>query len=216
MVSNLQASNLSLRQVQEQFNLQAQPAPQFFTEWQGPDPTLEDWEQQWLERAASDFRTMAAAPMHEEIVKLVMLSPLLSIAGFFRSPFSLTAEKQIELAIPDRDILIRGRIDILALQQSFWVTVIESKQASFHITQALPQALVYMLAAPPTEGPCFGMATNGWDYLFIKLVRQDPPCYGLSPLFSLLQGNSPLIEVVGGLRRLGKQVGQQVDETQAA
>ena len=80
--------------------------------------------------------------MSEEIVKLVMLSPLLSAAGFYSSPFRVRAETPVQIALEDENELVRGRIDILVLQERFWVLVIESKEAGFSLKEAIPQALV--------------------------------------------------------------------------
>ena len=41
--------------------------------------------------------------MIEEIVKLVVVAPLLDLAGFYRSPYQIESEYPIQLEIPDED-----------------------------------------------------------------------------------------------------------------
>jgi hypothetical protein len=62
------------------------------------------------------------------------------------------------------------------------------------LVPAIPQALAYMLANPKAEKPTFGLITNGNEFRFVKLVRQQIPQYGLSDLFALDSRND--IEIV--------------------
>jgi hypothetical protein len=59
------------------------------------------------------------------------VSPLLDLAGFYQFPFLVKAEvsTSIEVADEANAMAIQGRIDILVIQDSFWVLVIESKPA---------------------------------------------------------------------------------------
>ncbi|MEB3343379.1 hypothetical protein [Okeania sp.] len=72
---------------------------------------------------------------------MVILVPLLDLAGFFQLPFSITTETSDK----DHDVIVRGRIDLLVLQEKLWILVIESKKTKFNVTAGLPQVLVYML-----------------------------------------------------------------------
>ena len=83
--------------------------PSFFYEWQQNLPELREAEQEWLDRVKSDFLELEEYPLHEEIVKLTVLAPLMSLAGFFRRPFYPRAEVQIESAIEDTDEVVKGR-----------------------------------------------------------------------------------------------------------
>ncbi|NET38494.1 MAG: restriction endonuclease subunit R, partial [Cyanothece sp. SIO1E1] len=126
--------------------------------------------------------------------------------GLCRPPFLPAAEKQIEIALPEHDELIRGRIDVLIVHQQLWVTVIESKQKGFNVLEALPQALAYMMNSPNTDTPLFGLATNGAEFLFLKLLKQPSPRYALSEPLSLLNYENDLYRVLGILRRLATLV----------
>jgi hypothetical protein len=47
---------------------------------------------------------------------------VLSVAGFYQQPFRPVAEKTIEIEPEDNDEILRGRIDILVLNERLWVT----------------------------------------------------------------------------------------------
>lgn len=100
-------------------------------------------------------------------------------------------------------VVIRGKIDVLVLQDQFWIIVIESKRAKFSLEPRIPQALAYMLANPNPEKPLFGLVTNGSNFIFLKLVKQEVPYYALSDEFTLRRGND-LYSVLGILKRLGQ------------
>jgi hypothetical protein len=53
----------------------------------------------------------------ENIVKMVVLSPLLDLAGFYELPYQIEAETSVELELENQDELIRERIDLLVLNQ---------------------------------------------------------------------------------------------------
>ena len=63
-------------------------------------------------------------------------------------------------------------------------------------------ALAYMLAAPNSEKPAFGLVLNGSEFLFLKLVRGEYPQYAMSDLFSLLNRGNNLYHVLRVLKRL--------------
>lgn len=198
----IQASNLSLRDVKERFNLRQVWDSQFFLEWQEDLPEIPDSEKQWLDQIKADFLSLAEESLHEEIVKLFVLAPLLSLAGLARSPFFPVAEKQVEIVFEDEDEILRGRIDLMVLHRRLWAIVIESKPKKLNVIEALPQALSYMMSSPNEAQPTFGFVLNGTEFLFIKLVKQELPQYALSRLFSLINPGNDLYEVLSVLRQL--------------
>ncbi|MCS7031030.1 MAG: hypothetical protein NZL92_05820 [Gloeomargarita sp. SKYG116] len=76
---------------------------------------------------------------------------------------------------------LEGRIDALTIREQFWLVLIAGKRGDFNVLQAVPQALAYMSAL--TQFPVFGLATNGLDYVFIKLEGKK---FALSHNFTLL------------------------------
>ncbi|MFP4102992.1 restriction endonuclease subunit R [Coleofasciculus sp.] len=199
MAQVIQASELTLHDVKEKFNLQQVDDEQFFREWQDNLPEVTDGEKQWLDRVKADFISISEYALHEEVVKMVVLAPLLSLAGFFRYPFHPDAEVQV--AAKDEEEIVRGKIDVLVLKQQLWVAVVEAKNKQFSVDKALPQALFYMLKNPHPSQPTFGLATNGSHFMFIKLMRQDTPQYGLSDEFTLRRRGNELYQVLAVLKR---------------
>lgn len=128
--------------------------------------------------------------------------------GFYSEPFFIATEESIEIALEDEEEIIRGRIDVLVLQQQLWLLVIESKRASFSLLEAIPQGLAYMLANPNPEKPVFGLVSNGSHFIFLKLTQQDKPKYALSDEFTLLRRRNELYQVLAVLKTLGTIISQ--------
>jgi Type I restriction enzyme R protein N terminus (HSDR_N) len=180
MTQSIQAKTLTLRDVKTKFNLQLSEDEQFFREWIDDLPEITDAEKRYLDKIKVGYINCAEYPMIEDTVKMVVLAPLLFLADFFLTPFHIESEKSVELLTLDEGILVRGSIDILLLIESFWVVAIEAKRAQYSLEAGLPQLLFYMLSNPNPDRPTFGMLTNGSNFRFIKLVKQDTPQYALS------------------------------------
>lgn len=204
MVQVIQAQNVSLSYLEERFGLQLLENEEFFTEWLQCLPEITALEKEYLDRVKTNFiRLVKRPPILEDAVKMVVLSPLLDLAGFYSEPFFIGTEESIEIALEDEEEIIRGRIDVLVLQQQLWLLVIESKRASFSLLEAIPQALAYMLANPHPEKPVFGLVSNGSHFIFLKLTQHDKPKYALSDEFTLLKRGNELYQVLAVLKTLG-------------
>jgi hypothetical protein len=205
MIETLKAQRIDLRYLIDNFGLQRIRDDQFFGEWQTNLPELTDIEKQELDRVQEGyFNLVEYPPLLENVVKLTIVSPLLFIAGLYLSPFHIKAEKSLEILAEDESVIIEGRIDILVLRQNFWVTVIESKQTAFSIEEGLAQILTYMLADPNPETPTFGMITNGVNFRFVKLVREETPKYALSDEFVIDNRGNELYNVLKIIKRLSQ------------
>lgn len=202
MVQTIQASELTLREVEQKFNLQENLDLGFFPEWQNNLPELTETEKQTLDTIKSNFLYLSKYPMSEEVVKLVVISPLLSLAGFYSPPFRLRTENPIKIALEKNDKEVRGRIDILVLQELLWVLVIESKEAAFSLIEAIPQALTYTMATLTPQIPAYSLVTNGSEFRFIKLQVQPTPEYGFSDLLTLQRRDNDLYGVAGILKKI--------------
>lgn len=200
----IERSLKTLNQLQSQFNLQRSTDDQFFTEWLNTDSELTEKEQQVLDAIQQKyFYQLSDGQLGEETIKLIVLSPLLDLAGFFNPPFRFKTETTVQISVESDDVTYRGRIDALVIQEKLWVVVIESKETSFSLELALPQTLAYMLASHNQEQPVFGMVTNGGNFIFTKLLTQDFPQYELSDIFSLLPRRNQLYNVCQILKYLG-------------
>ncbi|NET51917.1 MAG: restriction endonuclease subunit R [Merismopedia sp. SIO2A8] len=211
MANVISAHSLELHEVETQFGLQQSDDLGFFPEWQGVEVNLDERDRYWLDKAKASFTGLIKYRLHEEVVKLSILAPLLTVSGLGTAPFVPKAEKQIEVSFPTQsadteDEIIRGRIDLLILYQNLWVVTIETKPQQSDVLEALPQALTYMMASPEQQLPQFGLLTNGRHFMFVKLLKQPQPIYGLSELFTLFRQGNEMYQVTAILKRLGNLV----------
>lgn len=206
MTQTLTAQEITLRVLRESCGLKTAPSRDFFTEWRVDESAIPPEHRQILDRVQENYwALMDDPPLLENTVKMVILGPLLDLAGFYRQPFHLDTEPSVELNLTDADCVIRGRIDVLVISKLLWLVVIESKRSDFAVVRALPQTLSYMLASPNQEQTTFGMITNGSEFLFIKTQREaDAVLYGTSALFSLLNPGNELYRVLTVLQTLGQ------------
>lgn len=203
MTRIIQAEKVRLYDLEKKFHLRLLENENFFLEWQENLPELTELEKQQLDRVKASYFNLTKRPMLEDMVKMVVLSPLLNFSGFYLPPFYTTTEESVEIAAQDEGVTIRGKIDILVLQDQLWIIVIESKQVGFSLEVGIPQALAYMLANPLPDKPVFGLVTNGSNFIFIKLIQQGYPYYALSDEFTLRRGND-LYMVLRILKHLGQ------------
>lgn len=206
MTSITQAKDISLIELEEQFNLQLDDRSDFFSEWPREATETTSFEKQQLERLRANYKNLARQKnFSEESVKMVVLSPLLDLAGFYLAPFSLATEEPIEITALDEDVVVRGKIDVLVALKQFWVLVIESKRTQFDVISALPQAISYMLGAPDKSKPVYGLLVNGREFVFLELSYQPDPVCTRSFALSIEQ-DEELAQVLAMLKHLRKNV----------
>ncbi|WP_353928886.1 type I restriction enzyme HsdR N-terminal domain-containing protein [Okeanomitos corallinicola TIOX110] len=203
MVQYIAAKDVTLRELKQNFSIQIVQDATFFPEWLDGLEALKEEEQHLLDRVKANFlELMDDPPMLENTVKMVVLAPLLDLAGFYHKPFRIETETSVALEMEDEGTIIRGRIDVLVLKNRLWLLVIESKRSDFAVTRAIPQALAYMLSNEETVLPTFGMITNGNEFLFLKVLEHK---YANSRLFSLVNPDNELYSVLQVLKRLGME-----------
>lgn len=215
MVQFLQAQNLGIAYLEEKFGLQQAENEDFFTEWFDNLPEITELEKQYLDRVKANFFSLIKRPpILENAVKMVVLSPLLDLAGFYRPPFHIATEESIEISeeiiidiqenTEEIKEIIKGEIDVLVLQHQLWLIVIEAKRSSFSLAKAIPQALTYMLANPKPDNSVYSLVINGEDFQFIKLTQKEKPMYALSDRFTLYRRENELYQVLRILKKLGQ------------
>lgn len=197
----------SLSDLQVRCNLHQADDDRFFSEWIEDLPSLNTGEQAGVTRIKRryDYHRIDGLLL-EGTINLVVVAPLLELAGFLDPPFRLRSPYGIALELDDPEEIIRGFIDTLVVQEQLWILTIESKRTSIPVPAALPQLLAYMLASPPKNCPVFGMATNGDEFVFLKLSQGDTPYYDVSRTFSLFPRRHELSNVLQILKRLGEIV----------
>lgn len=206
MVQTIPAQEVTLHDLRIKFNLQYTEDNQFFREWRDNLSEISESEKQSLERIKTNYLNLIEyPPMLENAVKMVVLSPLLDLAGFYQRPLRISTEKQVEIVSEDEETIVKGKIDVLVLQEQLWILVIEAKKAQFSLEPGIPQALAYMLDHPNPEKPIFGLVTNGSNFIFIKLMKQETPLYAFSDEFTLRRSND-LCSVLKVLKQLGTLV----------
>lgn len=203
MVETIQAQNITLYDLEAKFGLQRIDDEQFFREWQDNLAELTDSEKQALDEVIADYMHLSKYPILEPVVKLVVLAPLLRLAGFYRAPFYLSAEKEVIIESEDEGTIVRGRLDLLVFTPDFWVLVIEAKKSQYSLEVGIPQALAYMLGNPHPEKPALGFVTNGIDFIFLKVTNQGTPKYAESYSFTLRSENG-LYTVLKVLKRFAQ------------
>ncbi|MEC4984067.1 MAG: restriction endonuclease subunit R [Oscillatoria sp. PMC 1068.18] len=204
MVQVISPNDITLEEIQAQFQLEETTNADFFLEWQENLPNLTDTEKQALKRIKSNyFNLVSRRPLLEEAVKMVVLSPLLDLVGFYQPPFAMQTEAAVEITAKDDEVIVRGKIDVLVIQQRLWILVIESKSTKFDVMEALPQALVYLLANPSKDKSRFGFFVNGREFVFVKVSGKDSLVYSRSYALSL-ERNNDLEQVLSVLKKIGQ------------
>ena len=85
----LTAREISITDLESQFNLHYTDDLTFFSEWQDNLPLLSDAERERCDRIKTSFSYLLRyPPLLENMVKMVVLYGLLDMAGFFFAPFS--------------------------------------------------------------------------------------------------------------------------------
>ncbi|HBK66544.1 MAG TPA: restriction endonuclease subunit R [Cyanobacteria bacterium UBA11166] len=205
MLQTIQSREITLYQLETKFDLQLVENEIFFREWQDNLPEITDVEKQGLDRVKASYRNLTKyPPLLENTVKMVVLSPLLDLAGFYLDPFHIKSEQSVEIAEENEGVIVRGQIDVLVLAEEFWAIVIESKKAAFSLEVGKPQLLTYMLANPHPEKPAYGLITNGSSFRFVKLVKGETNQYAVSKLFDIFNPGNELYIVLSVLKRQGR------------
>ena len=209
MPQTLQAKNITLADLKEDFGLVESLTGPLFAEGSVNLPSLSVTDIELLNKVKAEYKHLSVYDVLEPIVKMVVLSPLLSVAGFFLPPFRITAEQKVELVTEDEGLVIRGLIDLLVFYNQIWIVTIEAKRTAYSLKLAFPQVLTYMLTSPNTQPIVSGLVTNGSEFRFIQLHKseklEEKPSYVMSDLLSIDRGDD-FYRVAQILKYLGQQV----------
>jgi len=78
--------------------------------------------------------------MLENVVKMVVLSPLLDLAG--SSTFRISTEPSVEIVSEDEGVIVKGRIDVQVLNQRLCGYWLSSQKSRVFSEAARAQTLV--------------------------------------------------------------------------
>ena len=165
----------------------------FFPEWRSSFPLLSEFEQKELAKLRQRyFYQRSKGELLEITALLLLVSPLLALAGFYDPPFTVRAEESV------------------VLWEQVWIVVVESKKTALSLWSALPQTLAYLHANPNPQRPSYGLMTNGDEFAFVKLSRSNGSwgsLYGLSRPFALLPAPQDFEIVLQILKHLSTATG---------
>jgi hypothetical protein len=197
----------TLAEAEGRFHLQRTENEEFFSEWRTGLPDLTEAERMGLNQLRQRYLYQRAeSHLLEGTVMLLLASPLLAIAGFYDPPFKVRAEESVQIILDDSEEVLRGRIDVLVLENQLWIVVLESKKTALSVWSGLPQTLAYLMANPQPERPSFGMMTNGDDILFVKLTQMDNRQFDVSRVFSPFTSNQELYSILQVLKRISRVI----------
>jgi len=202
----------TLADVESRFNIKRTESEGFFREWYADLPEITEFDKAALNLIRRRYLYhLNDGSLTEGTVTLIMGSPLLERVGFYDPPFKMMAEKSVQIVLDDEDDeveTLKERIDVLVMQNLFWVTLLESKRTTISVMSALPQTLAYMTANPRKDRPSFAAMTNGSEIVFVKLDFQNLPKYDLSRIFSPVPLMNELYMVLQVLIKIGQLIVQ--------
>ena len=200
----------SFKDLKRSFNLEQSKEPAFFSELSEELQELSQEEKAGVGKIKKRFDYQQEDGfLLEGTVNLLVVSPLLELAGFLDEPYQIRSPFGVELVIDDTVETLRGFIDTLVVNNNLWILSLESKRSAIPVGVALPQLFAYMLAQPRQGNLAFGLATNGDEFIFLKLdFSAEQPLYGFSRAYSLLPVNHELDIVLKILKRLGNAVAE--------
>ncbi|WP_413173786.1 type I restriction endonuclease [Anabaena azotica] len=192
----------TIAEAEKRFGLTRSESQDFFTEWHDQLPEINSNDRTNLEILWNRYiYHRSSGHLLESTVMLLLVSPLLTVAGLYDPPFRIKAEESVQITVADSEETLQGRIDVLVLKDRLWIIVLESKKTMLSVWSALPQTLAYLMASPNTDLPTFGMFTNGDDIVFVKLDNQQ---YAMSRVFAPLTTQSELESACSVLRRIAE------------
>lgn len=152
-----------------------------------------------------------AGRISEGEIKVLVLAPLLWLAGYYRPEIQISLEEDIaDIEIPDQELQIKGRMDLLATrlttrhgeQGLIWILVLETKNSEAAALTGVPQLLTYLYRGLDHQNSVWGLATNGIEYQFVYLKKETRLQYQLLPLLTLLheQDRGEVVRILRGIQ----------------
>ena len=168
----LRTPDLSLREVHDLFRFQRQYSNSFSPFLTFEEVTLAE-QQELIEIQTYFDYYLTEGDTSEGQVKLIAISPLLKLAGYYQPPIQIKVEDAIaKIDIQDEDTTISGRLDLLAINRSqstgprtfLWILLIETKKGLADPLAVLPQLLTYAHTGLAHQEAVWGLTTNGVRY----------------------------------------------------
>ncbi|BBC27077.1 type I restriction endonuclease subunit R [Pseudanabaena sp. ABRG5-3] len=192
----------TIAEAEGKFGLSRSESKDFFTEWYDQLPEIDSSDRANLEILWRRYiYHSSGGHLLESTVMLLLVSPLLTIAGLYDPPFRIKAEESIAINVSDSEETLQGRIDVLVLRDRLWIIVLESKKKMLSVWSALPQTLAYLMASPNEDLSTFAMLTNGDNIVFVKLEAKQ---YAMSQVLAPLVNRGELEVAWQVLRKIAE------------
>lgn len=179
---------------------------------------LESIEQTNLELISSElFDYIENGKISEGQAQLVAIAPLLRLAGYNRPPIEYRVEENIAtIYIEDENTHIRGRFDIVAVNRNIqtsstsllWILVIESKNIGVSEYVGIAQMLTYAYSSLTHQKRVWGLVTNGANYQFFYIQKDEELTYQRMPSLNLLDID-PAIQLLQVLKAIREWEGDR-------
>jgi hypothetical protein len=106
MVKAVAAKDVTLGELRRSLNLRQITEDNSWSELAAQFDALSPREEQQLDRVKENYlELMADPPLLENTVKMVVLAPLLDLAGFYYRPFRIETETGVDLELEDEGTL---------------------------------------------------------------------------------------------------------------
>jgi len=199
-------NTLSLSEVCTRVGLVYDESDRYFADWLTTAPAISEQERHILNQLRRSYETRLKSNTLRDITMLVLIAPLLKLAGYYDGQVSIHKESLPPSHWTEDGIDYSRRVDVVVVQQHLWVLMVKSTPSRLDVTQTIPFALDYLLTQPDTTAPRFGMVTNGREVLFLKLQPQQPPTYSQSRVYQLVDRLEDLPQILQGLKVIGQQM----------
>jgi hypothetical protein len=184
----------SLSDLQVRCNLRQADSDRFFSEWSEDLPDLDERERAGIERLKQryDYHRFGFTTVGTSRFSRSTLPPAIALRYWARTGRSRRNNSRFYRCASCTGATLDFGCRVEADEHS--------------CSGSIAQLLAYMLANPQSERPSFGIATNGDEFVFLKLSQGDAPQYDASRTFSLFPRRHELGEVLRILKRLGQAV----------
>ncbi|MHC5730005.1 MAG: restriction endonuclease subunit R, partial [Nostoc sp.] len=109
MTQTLQAKEINLRYLIDNFGIELVLDDQFFREWQEDLLEITHLDKQLLDKVKTGyFNLLNYPPLLEDVVRMAIIDPILFIGDFYLAPFYVKSEESIDITVPDEDVIIKG------------------------------------------------------------------------------------------------------------
>jgi len=136
----------TISEAETRFGLTRSKSEDFFTEWHNQLPEINPNDRTNLEILWQRYiYHRSNGHLLESTVMLLLVSPLLTVAGLDDPPFLIKAEESVQITVADSEETLQSRIDVLVLRDCLWIIVLESKKTMLSVWSALPSSFALYL-----------------------------------------------------------------------